>query len=138
MCQVGEIKSGELDRLRPGAVVCGFHHLAVAPHEKLARLIELEMTLIGYEILSDGRGNMPVLYPFSRMAGQLVIQVDWNGFLVRANHAQAMGPILDPTLAKEAGGRLDTIIRLAGAFADAADVAHRIVAEHERKLSRPE
>jgi len=61
--------------LKPGTVVFGFQHLAVAPRDLLHRLQEQEVTLIGYELIVDDEGEFPVLLPFSEMAGQMVIQL---------------------------------------------------------------
>jgi len=73
VCRVGVISTEELDLLKRGSVVCAFHHLAIQPREKVERLMELETTLIGYELIRDENGDMPVLVPFSEMAGQMVI-----------------------------------------------------------------
>ncbi len=73
VCRVGVISTEELDKLKRGSVVCAFHHLAVQPREKVERLMELEATLIGYELIRDSKGDLPVLVPFSEMAGQMVI-----------------------------------------------------------------
>ncbi|MCK4771629.1 MAG: alanine dehydrogenase [Candidatus Latescibacteria bacterium] len=73
VCRVGVISTDELDLLKQGSVVCAFHHLAVQPREKVERLMELETTLIGYELIRDENGEMPVLVPFSEMAGQMAI-----------------------------------------------------------------
>lgn len=73
VCRVGVISTDELDLLKQGSVICAFHHLAVQTREKVERLMELETTLIGYELIRDENGEMPVLVPFSEMAGQMAI-----------------------------------------------------------------
>lgn len=73
VCRVGVISTEELDLLKRGAVICAFHHLAIQPRENIERLMELETTLIGYELIRDETGDLPVLVPFSEMAGQMVI-----------------------------------------------------------------
>jgi alanine dehydrogenase len=75
ICRFSMLPPQELDLLKPGAIVCGFHHLAVAARETLTRLMDLQATLIGYEIIRNNQGVLPVLVPFSEMAGQMVVHV---------------------------------------------------------------
>lgn len=75
VCRVGDMTADELELVRPGSVVCSFHHLAVTPREVVQRLMELEVTLIGYEVIGDGAGGLPVLHPTSEMAGQLAVHL---------------------------------------------------------------
>ena len=75
VCRVGMLQQQELDLLKPGAILCGFLHLAVATRETVTRLMALNATLIGYEIIRDLHGELPVLVPFSEMAGQMVVQI---------------------------------------------------------------
>jgi alanine dehydrogenase len=69
------IRPAELELIRPGLTICAFHHLAISPEEVVAKMMELETTLIGYEIIRDGQGERPVLIPFSEMAGQMAVQI---------------------------------------------------------------
>ena len=87
VCRVGAISKDELPLLKPESVVCAFHHLAVMPKEQVERLMRLEATLIGYEVIQDEKGDLPVLLPTSEMAGQMAVHI--------AAHL----------LQKEAGGR---------------------------------
>jgi alanine dehydrogenase len=73
VCQVGTIFPHELDLLKPGSAICAFHHLAVASREMVERLVRLEATLIGYEIVEDAAGDRPILLAMSDLAGQLAI-----------------------------------------------------------------
>lgn len=73
VCRVGMLDPEELELVRPGSTLCGFHHLAVTPRETVRRLINLELTLIGYEVVTDRDGSLPVLLPFSEMAGQMAV-----------------------------------------------------------------
>jgi alanine dehydrogenase len=75
VCRVGLMSTEELGMLKPGSVVCAFHHLAVAPRENLDRLMELEATLVGYEIIQDRLGELPILLPMSEMAGQMAVHI---------------------------------------------------------------
>lgn len=75
LCRVGRISESELKLLKPGAIVCGFQHLAVAPRELVQRLLDLECTLIGYEVVRDRSGHLAILRPFSEIAGQMSIHI---------------------------------------------------------------
>lgn len=75
VCRVGALSPDDIARLEPGAVVCGFHHLTVAAREDVERLAELEATLVGYEIIRDAHGDLPVLTPMSEMAGRMAVNV---------------------------------------------------------------
>jgi len=73
VARVGMLGADEIRLLRPGAVVCAFHHLAIAPLPHLRQLMELEATLVGYEIIRDAAGDLPVLTPLSEIAGQMAV-----------------------------------------------------------------
>jgi alanine dehydrogenase len=75
VCRVGILSTEELDLLKPGLIICAFHHLAVAPRENVERLAELQTTIIGYEIIEDEEGDHPILAPMSEMAGHMAVQV---------------------------------------------------------------
>ncbi len=75
VCRVGGLRRQELDRLRADSVICAFQHLAVAPKEVVQRLMELRATVIGYEVIQDSHGDLPVLRPLSEMAGQMAIHI---------------------------------------------------------------
>jgi len=86
VCRVGPVGAEEIDLLQPGSIVCSFQHLAVARRETVASLIEKKMTLIGYEVIRDAEGGLPVLHPFSEMAGQMALHIaaqylrkEWGG-----------------------------------------------------------
>lgn len=73
VCRVSRPSTQELDLLKPGGTIIAFQHLAVIPRENVDRFMELENTLIGYEVIEDETGDFPVLNPFSEMAGQMAI-----------------------------------------------------------------
>jgi alanine dehydrogenase len=73
VCRVGRPSTEELDLLKPGGIIIAFQHLAVIPKENVDRFMDLETTLIGYEVIEDGTGDFPVLNPFSEMAGMMAI-----------------------------------------------------------------
>jgi len=75
VCRVGQLSPDEIGFLKPGSAICGFHHLAVMSGADVKRLMDLEATLIGYEVIRDEAGDLPVLIPMSEMAGQMAINV---------------------------------------------------------------
>ena len=75
VCRVGVLSAAELDLLKPGLIICGFHHLAVMSKDQVERLMELETTIIGYEIIEDKTGTHPILAPMSEMAGQMAVHI---------------------------------------------------------------
>ncbi len=78
VCKVGSILTEDLNLLKKGSIICAFQHLAVYPKEKIERLMELEATVIGYEIIRDVHGRIPVKTPFSEMAGQMAVHLAAN------------------------------------------------------------
>lgn len=75
VCRVGQVTADELPLLRPGSAICSFHSLAVVRAAIVRRLCELELSVIGYEIIRDDEGRLPVLEPLSEMAGQMAVHV---------------------------------------------------------------
>jgi alanine dehydrogenase len=75
VCRVGMLSAPELELVRPGSTICAFHHLPVMPPEMVQKLMELETTLIGYELIRNEHDEHPVRLPFGSMGGQMAIQV---------------------------------------------------------------
>ena len=73
VCRVSRPSTEELDLLKPGGTIIAFQHLAVIPRANVDRFMELETTLIGYEVIQDATGDFPVLNPFSEMAGHMAV-----------------------------------------------------------------
>lgn len=65
----------EFDWLREGSIITGFLHLASASSDKIATLIEKEITAIGWEIIQEEDGTLPVLQPISKVAGRMIPQI---------------------------------------------------------------
>jgi alanine dehydrogenase len=76
--RVSHLSLEDLNWIKPGQIICGFHHLAVSSMKKVEALIELGTTLIGYEIIEDENGDLPVLAPMSEMAGQMAVHIGAN------------------------------------------------------------
>lgn len=75
VCRVSMLPPQELELLKPGVILCGFLHMAVASREMATRLMDLKATLIGYEVIRDRNGDLPVLVPFSEMAGHMSVHI---------------------------------------------------------------
>jgi alanine dehydrogenase len=75
VCRVAPVTEADLELINPGSALCSFHHLAVTPLPVVQKLLELEVTLLGYEVIRDAAGALPVLRPLSEIAGQLAVHV---------------------------------------------------------------
>jgi alanine dehydrogenase len=58
-----------------GQIVLSSFHLAVAPIEHIKMLMEKKITAIGFEVIEDDMGNLPVLVSISELAGQMSINI---------------------------------------------------------------
>ena len=65
----------EFDWIRAGSLIMGFLHLSAARSEKAERLLEKNITAIGYEIIQDDDGQLPVLIPLSQLGGRMNPQI---------------------------------------------------------------
>ena len=65
----------EIEYLQENAIVMGFLHLAAGRKEKVNQLLSKKITAIGYEIIQDNEGNLPVLIPLSQLGGRMVPQI---------------------------------------------------------------
>ncbi len=61
--------------MRPGQTLMGFLSLAAANPEVMHTLMDRQVTAIGYEVIQDDEGYLPVLHAASEVAGRLVPQV---------------------------------------------------------------
>jgi alanine dehydrogenase len=65
----------EFDWIRADSLIMGFLHLSAARSEKAERLLEKNITAIGYEIIQDDAGQLPVLIPLSQLGGRMAPQI---------------------------------------------------------------
>lgn len=79
------------------------------------------------ERMSDG-DYLATQVVLGNLAG-FVIPLDLDGFLQRIGEAEAAGPVLDPSLYKEAARDMDRIRRLAQAARDFQKVAKEVHGE---------
>jgi alanine dehydrogenase len=61
--------------MREGSIVTGFLHLASASPNKISTLMDKEITAIGWEIIQEDNGDLPVLQPISQVAGRVIPQI---------------------------------------------------------------
>jgi alanine dehydrogenase len=65
----------ELDRCPKGLTLLAFYHMAVADRGVFQRLLEKNITAVGFEIIESDDGRLPVLAAISEIAGQMTIPV---------------------------------------------------------------
>jgi len=65
----------EFQWMREESIIMGFLHLAAGRTEKADQLVNKNITAIGYEIIQDDTGTLPVLIPLSQLGGRMVPQV---------------------------------------------------------------
>ena len=65
----------EFEWVRDSSIIMGFLHLAAGRTKKADLLVGKRITAIGYEIIQDDEGTLPVLIPLSQLGGRMVPQV---------------------------------------------------------------
>ena len=65
----------EFEWMRDGSTIMGFLHLTAGRAEKTIALLEKNITAIGYEIIQDDAGNLPVQIPMSQLGGRMTPQI---------------------------------------------------------------
>ncbi len=65
----------EYKLIKEGQTLTGFFHLVTAPQELLQALTAKKNTVIGYEIIQEADGKLPVVIPMSEIAGKLAVQI---------------------------------------------------------------
>lgn len=73
--KISPLTSEDCSRLQQKQIVFSFHHLAVASRTVIDALVEKGITAIGYEIIEDEYGDLPVLTSMSEIAGQMSVHV---------------------------------------------------------------
>jgi alanine dehydrogenase len=74
----------EIDWLQTGAIMMGFLHLTAGQSERTLTLLNKNITAIGYEIIQEEDGTLPVQIPISQLGGRMVPQIAAN--LSQNNH----------------------------------------------------
>ena len=75
--KVKEPISGELNNSKGGQTLFTYLHLA-GSEEVTRRVLDANITAIAYETVTDDNGDLPLLRPMSRIAGELAIQYGTN------------------------------------------------------------
>jgi alanine dehydrogenase len=73
--KVGSPIQEEYSWMPDGLTLMGFLHLAAGAASKADTLINKKINAIGYEIIQDQTGNLPVLRPMSQLSGRMIPQV---------------------------------------------------------------
>lgn len=73
--KVAPLTYEEAKMLQENQIVFSFLHLAVAKKNIIEILLHKKITAIGYELIEDDQGRLPILHSMSEIAGQLAIQV---------------------------------------------------------------
>jgi alanine dehydrogenase len=72
--KVGQPQPQVWEHLREKQLVMGFLHLAVSPGDLLNILLERQISAVGYEIVKDNTGRLPILTPMSQIAGKMAVE----------------------------------------------------------------
>ncbi|MBN1668650.1 MAG: alanine dehydrogenase, partial [Anaerolineales bacterium] len=75
LLRVARPTMAEYEWMREGQIMMGFLHLAAGRFEKSVALLEKNITAIGYEIIQQDNGDLPVLSPLSQLGGRMVPQI---------------------------------------------------------------
>ena len=65
----------EYPYMNEGQVLMGFIHMVTARKAFIKNVQDKKMTIIGYEIMQNEDGRLPVVIPMSEMAGRLSVQI---------------------------------------------------------------
>lgn len=77
-------QQAEYPLIKEGQIIMGFIHLITARKEFLKLITDKKITLVGYEIVQKEDGRLPIVIPFSEMAGKLSVQI--AGRLLESPH----------------------------------------------------
>jgi alanine dehydrogenase len=75
LVKIGRPAAADLDLLSPNAAVMAFWHLAVAGESFVNLVASKKITALGYEIIQEADGTLPVLKISSEIAGKMAPQI---------------------------------------------------------------
>lgn len=75
LVKIGRPRAEDLDLLQPKATVLAFWHLAVAGDVFVNQVASKKITAIGYEVIQEADGTLPVLKISSEIAGKMAPQI---------------------------------------------------------------
>jgi alanine dehydrogenase len=72
---ISPLNEEECKLVKKDQVLFGFHHLAVARKAIFEALLKKNVTIIGYEIVQDEKGDLPFIESLSEIAGQMCLAI---------------------------------------------------------------
>lgn len=75
LLKVARPTAQEFDWMREECTIMGFLHLSAGRSEKAVMLLEKNITAVGYEIIQEDDGSLPVLIPLSQLGGRMTPQI---------------------------------------------------------------
>jgi len=65
----------DCERLDESQILMAFLHMAVARRQVVEKLLDKKVTAIGYELIEDDAGGLPILHVMSEIAGQMSVYI---------------------------------------------------------------
>lgn len=75
LIRISPPQPGEYERFQQGQIVMSSWHLALAPEDRFATLLERGITTIGFEVIEEDDGHAPVLEAMSEIAGRIAVTI---------------------------------------------------------------
>lgn len=72
---ISPLNEEECKLVKKDQILFGFHHLAVARKSLVEEFLKKNVTIIGYEIIQDEKGELPFLESLSEIAGQMCLAI---------------------------------------------------------------
>jgi alanine dehydrogenase len=72
---ISPLNEEECKLVKKDQILFGFHHLAVARKAVFEKLLKKNVTIIGYEIVQDEKGDLPFIESLSEIAGQMCLAI---------------------------------------------------------------
>ncbi len=73
--KISPLTVADCDLLQQDQIIFCFHHLAVTSPKVIETFVQKKITAIGYEIIEDANGDLPILTSMSEIAGQMSVHV---------------------------------------------------------------
>ncbi len=75
LLKISPLTMADCRQMKERQIVFSFHHFSIAPDNVVQVLRDKEVTAIGYEIIEDEQGELPILTSMSEIAGQMSVHV---------------------------------------------------------------
>ncbi len=72
---ISPLNDEECKLVKKDQILFGFHHLAVARKPVFETLLKKNVTIMGYEIVQDEKGELPFIESLSEIAGQMCLAI---------------------------------------------------------------